>query len=73
MQVMDSGDVHWPLLACGRRARPRGAMMRRMNTELAPGNRFSDLELPDHSGNQRRLSDLAGGDPLILNFYRGWW
>ena len=48
-------------------------MMRRMNTELAPGNPFPDLELPDHSGNQRRLSELVGGDPLILNFYRGWW
>lgn len=44
-----------------------------MIPELTPGNRFPDVELPDHSGHQRRLSELAGGDPLALNFYRGWW
>jgi peroxiredoxin len=44
-----------------------------MKPELTPGNRFHDVELPDHGGNERRLSELAGGDPLVLNFYRGWW
>jgi peroxiredoxin len=44
-----------------------------MIPELVPGSRFPDVELPDHSGHQRRLSELAGGDPLMLNFYRGWW
>jgi peroxiredoxin len=44
-----------------------------MIPELSAGNRFPDLELPDHSGNPRRLSELAGGDPLVLNFYRGYW
>jgi peroxiredoxin len=44
-----------------------------MIPDLAPGKRFPDLELPDHSGNQRRLSDLTGGDPTILTFYRGYW
>lgn len=44
-----------------------------MIPELAPGNRFLDVELPDHSGHPRRLSDLTAGDPLVLNFYRGWW
>ena len=39
----------------------------------APGQRFPDLELPDHYGNPRRLSELAGGDPLLLQFYRGFW
>ena len=24
-------------------------------------------------GNPRRLSDLAGGDPMLLQFFRGWW
>lgn len=43
-----------------------------MRDELRPGGRFPDLELPDHAGNVRRLSDLAGGDPLVLQFYRGW-
>jgi peroxiredoxin len=39
----------------------------------APGERFPDLVLPDHSGNERRLSELAGGDPLVLQTYRGFW
>ncbi len=39
---------------------------------LRPGGRVPDLELPDHAGNPRRLSELAGGDPLLLHFYRGW-
>ncbi len=37
------------------------------------GQRFDDLELPDHAGHPRRLSALAGGDPTVLHFYRGWW
>jgi peroxiredoxin len=44
-----------------------------MRDHLAPGGRFPDLELPDHSGNYRRLSELATGDPLLLHFYRGFW
>lgn len=39
---------------------------------LRPGGRVPDIELPDHSGNPRRLGDLAGGDALLLHFYRGW-
>jgi peroxiredoxin len=41
--------------------------------ELTPGKRFPDLELPDHAGNLRRLSDLVAGDPTLVQFYRGWW
>ena len=44
-----------------------------MRDDLAPGAIFPHLELPDHAGNVRRLSELAGGDPLVLGFYRGWW
>ncbi len=44
-----------------------------MRQDLQPGRRFPDLELPDHTGNHRRLADLPGGDPLFLNFYRGFW
>jgi peroxiredoxin len=40
---------------------------------LAPGSLFPDLELPDHSGRRRRLSELANGDPLVLVTSRGWW
>ena len=39
----------------------------------SPDDRVPDLELRDHSGNLRRLSQLAGGDPLLLQFYRGFW
>src|ERR1044071_5725755 len=41
--------------------------------ELSPGASFPDLDLPDHTGRQRRLSELAGGDPLVLFTSRGWW
>ena len=37
------------------------------------GDRFVDFELPDHNGNRWRLSELVGGDPAILQFYRGFW
>ncbi len=43
-----------------------------MLPDLRPGSRFPDLELPDHNGTRRRLSELAAGDPLLLNCYRGW-
>lgn len=38
-----------------------------------PGETFPDLDLPDHTGRARRLSELAGGDPVALLFSRGWW
>ena len=44
-----------------------------MNPALIPGERFPDIELADHAGNLRRLSDLVGGDPALLNFFRGFW
>jgi peroxiredoxin len=40
---------------------------------LAPGHEIPDLELLDHAGNIRRLSQLVGDDPTLLHFYRGWW
>jgi peroxiredoxin len=42
-------------------------------TNLTPGTRFPDVALTDHAGNERRLTDLVGGDPTVLQFYRGWW
>ena len=41
--------------------------------ELGPGERFPDVDLPDHTGRARALSELAGGDPLALFSSRGWW
>jgi len=44
-----------------------------MREHLGTGGPFPDLELPDHTGSLRRLSELAAGDPLFLNVYRGFW
>ena len=40
---------------------------------LRPGVRLLDLELPDQSGNVRRLSELVAGDPTLVVFSCGWW
>jgi peroxiredoxin len=39
----------------------------------SPGELFPDLELPDHTGRLRRLSEVSAGDPLALFTSRGWW
>jgi peroxiredoxin len=39
---------------------------------VAP-TRLPDLELQDHTGRRRTLSELVGGDPVALFFSRGWW
>jgi peroxiredoxin len=44
-----------------------------MSLDLLPGERFPDISLEDHAGNRRRLSELVGGDPVVLQFFRGWW
>jgi peroxiredoxin len=44
-----------------------------MAADLTPAGRFPDIGLADHAGIHRRLSELAEGDPLVLNFFRGWW
>jgi len=40
---------------------------------VKPGEAFPDLDLPDHTGRARSLSEVAGGDPLALFTSRGWW
>jgi peroxiredoxin len=37
------------------------------------GELFPDVDLPDHTGRPRVLSELASGDPLALFTSRGWW
>ena len=37
-----------------------------MRTDIVPGAVFPDYELSDHRGMHRRLSELQGGDPLVL-------
>jgi peroxiredoxin len=42
-----------------------------MRSDITPGGVFPDYTLPDHTGTDRRLSELQGGDPLILTLARG--
>lgn len=44
-----------------------------MALALTTDKLFPDLELPDHAGNPRHLSDLVAGDPTLLHFFRGHW
>lgn len=45
-----------------------------MHPNLAPGNKFPDIALPDTTRNLVKPSDLTGNkDPLAVIFYRGWW
>jgi peroxiredoxin len=43
-----------------------------MRDTLQPGRLFPDLELPDHAGNRRRLSEITGNDPLVLHLGHGY-
>jgi peroxiredoxin len=45
----------------------------RAEAELTATLSLPDLALPDHTGGERRLSEIAGGDPVALFFSRGWW
>ena len=51
----------------------RSAIHLGMRTDLIPGARLPDLTISNHSGEPVTLSKLAGGFPLILSFYRGYW
>jgi peroxiredoxin len=42
-----------------------------MRSDIVPGGIFPDYELPDHTGEMRKLSVLQGDDPLILTLARG--
>lgn len=42
-----------------------------MPSDLRPGSRFPDYELPDTEGHRRRLSELQGGNPMFLVLARG--
>ena len=42
-----------------------------MNLKI--GQKFPDIELPDHEGELVKLSELVGKFPFILSFYRGYW
>lgn len=42
-------------------------------TRFKRGEAFPDLTAVDHAGRSRSLGELAGGDPLVLQTYRGYW
>jgi peroxiredoxin len=42
-----------------------------MRPDIKPGAIFPDYELPDQKGRMRRLSEIQGGDPMILILARG--
>jgi peroxiredoxin len=42
-----------------------------MRADIVPGTVFPDYELSDHRGKHRTLSELQGGDPLVLVLSRG--
>jgi peroxiredoxin len=42
-----------------------------MRADIVPGAVVPDYELPDHRGTHRMLSELQGGDPLVLVLSRG--
>jgi peroxiredoxin len=42
-----------------------------MRADIVPGAIFPDYELSDQRGRRRKLSELQGGDPLVLVLSRG--
>jgi hypothetical protein len=52
-----------------------------MRADIVPGAVLSDYTLTDHRGRRRTLSELQGGDPMVLVLSRGgfcsigrcWW
>jgi peroxiredoxin len=44
-----------------------------MRADLVPGNTFPDIKLPEHTGRELSLADIAARHPVVLAFVRGWW
>jgi peroxiredoxin len=42
-----------------------------VRADIAPGGRFPDYELTDHTNTRRKLSALQGSDPMIVVLSRG--
>jgi peroxiredoxin len=42
-----------------------------MRSDIAPGASFPDFELSDQTGKHRKLSELQGGDPMVVVLGRG--
>ena len=44
-----------------------------MRADLTIGGTFPDLRLPETTGKELALSEIAAAQPLVLAFMRGWW
>jgi peroxiredoxin len=44
-----------------------------VRADLVVGNPFPDIRLPETTGRELSLSEIAAGRPLLLAFVRGWW
>ena len=44
-----------------------------MPLNVSAGDHFPDVTMLDHDANPTTISELAGGRPLFLAFYRGPW
>ncbi len=44
-----------------------------MRADLKVDNKFPDFELPDHTGQKQKLSQLLRGFPGVLIFSRGYY
>jgi peroxiredoxin len=44
-----------------------------MRADLTVGGTFPDLRLPETTGTELALSEIARAQPLVLAFVRGWW
>ena len=44
-----------------------------MRDDIGVGKAFPDLALPDYRGETLSLAAVAGRQPLIAAFARGWW
>jgi peroxiredoxin len=44
-----------------------------MRADLTIGGTFPDLHLPETTGKELALSEIARAQPLVLAFVRGWW
>ena len=49
------------------------AKMATMPLNLSEGDRFPDVTMLDHDGEPKSISEVAGGRPLFLAFFRGPW
>jgi peroxiredoxin len=41
-----------------------------MRSDIREGGKFPDYELADQSGTRRSLSELQGGNPMVLHLSR---